>query len=76
MKILNAALQSTLVQSAFFCLTTLLMVGSAAAQVTSYAPKVGQAHPDFILPSVDDGKPIELSSFRGKKVLLMHFASW
>lgn len=35
------------------------------------------AHPDFILPSVDDPKDlIQLSKFRGKKVLLLHFASW
>ena len=46
------------------------------SQIANYAPKVGEAHPDFILPSIDDGKPLQLSSYRGKKVLLMHFASW
>ena len=35
------------------------------------------AHPDFILPSIDDPKEtIQLSEYRGKKVLLLHFASW
>jgi len=55
---------------------TLMLANESWSQVTSYGPKVGQPHPDFILPSIDDGKPIQLSSFRGKKVLLMHFASW
>lgn len=55
---------------------TFLATGSLQAQATRYAPQVGQAHKDFILPSIDDGKPIQLSDFRGKKVLLMHFASW
>ena len=46
------------------------------AQIASFSPKDGQPHPDFILPSIEDGKPIQLSDLRGKKVLLMHFASW
>ena len=41
-----------------------------------YDPKVGQQHADFTLPEIRRGKPISLSDFRGKKVLLIHFASW
>lgn len=41
-----------------------------------YRMSVGQPHPDFVLPSVDDGEPLQLSDYRGKKVLLLHFASW
>ncbi len=43
-----------------------------------YAPIKGKAepHPDFILPSIDGGEAIQLSKYRGKKVLLLHFASW
>jgi hypothetical protein len=41
-----------------------------------YSPKVGQRHPDFTLPDIHSGKPVSLSDFRGKKVLLIHFASW
>lgn len=41
-----------------------------------YRPQAGTVHPDFELPSIDDGTPIKLSDFRGKKVLLFHFASW
>lgn len=53
-----------------------LFANESLAQVASYAPKVGEPHPDFILPSIDDGEPLQLSDYRGKKVLLMHFASW
>ena len=45
-------------------------------QATSYQPAIGQPHPDFVLPNIEDGKPIRLSDYRGKKVLLVHFASW
>ncbi len=54
----------------------LLIANDSRAQNASYSPTVGQPHGDFILPSIDDGKPLQLSAFRGKKVLLMHFASW
>jgi len=37
---------------------------------------VGELYPDLKLPSLRDGKPLSLSSFRGKKVLLVEFASW
>ena len=43
---------------------------------TSYRYKVGQAHADFVLPDIESGKLTPLSQFRGKKVLLLHFASW
>jgi hypothetical protein len=41
-----------------------------------YGPKVGRRHADFTLPDIRTGKPVSLSDFRGKKVLLIHFASW
>lgn len=46
------------------------------AQAEPYAPRVGQRHPDFTLPTISDGKPVSLSQFRGKRVLLIHYASW
>ena len=42
----------------------------------AYSPRVGQLHPDFTLPRLGDGEPVSLSQFRGRKVLLIHFASW
>jgi len=41
-----------------------------------YSPRVGQVHPDFTLPDITDREPVSLSQFRGRKVLLVHFASW
>ncbi len=41
-----------------------------------YSPSVGQLHPEFTLPDIRTGKPISLSAYRGKKVLLIQFASW
>jgi hypothetical protein len=49
---------------------------AARAAAAGYSPRVGRPHPDFTLPSIVDGQPISLSQFRGKKVLLVHFASW
>ncbi|MCP4886916.1 MAG: hypothetical protein P1U77_13035 [Rubripirellula sp.] len=49
---------------------------SAMAAPGDYDIKVGQYHPDLTLPSIESGKPISLRQFRGKKTLLIHFASW
>jgi hypothetical protein len=46
------------------------------ASPAPYAPKVGQRHPDFTLPTIGDRAPVSLSDFRGKKVLLIQFSSW
>lgn len=35
----------------------------------------GQMYPDFYLPTLDGGYG-RLSDLRGRKVLLIHFASW
>ena len=49
---------------------------TSRASAASYAPKVGEKHPDFTLPTIGDRKPVSLSDFRGKKVLLIQFSSW
>jgi peroxiredoxin len=54
----------------------MLLETSTRVSAASYAPKVGQRHPDFTLPTIGDRAPVSLSSFRGKKVLLIQFASW
>ncbi len=53
---------------------SVLLAGDAGA--ARYAPTVGTWHSDFTLPNIADGKPVSLSDFRGKKVLLIQFASW
>ena len=62
-----------------FALWTSVAGAVAACSTTEaagYRPKTGQPHPDFALPSVRDQAPIRLSAFRGKKLLLLHLASW
>jgi hypothetical protein len=53
-----------------------VLAAPASVRAESYEPKVGQRHPDFSLPNIATGKPVSLSDFHGKKVLLIHFASW
>ena len=55
-----------------------LVVISWAVAVAALAdsPQVGQPHPDFTLPRIDNGRAVSLSQFRGHKVLLIQFASW
>ena len=40
------------------------------------SPKVGERAAEFTLANIADGKPVSLADFRGKKVLLIQFASW
>lgn len=36
----------------------------------------GQFFPDLVLPSVADGKPRSFAEFRGRRLLVLVFASW
>jgi hypothetical protein len=54
----------------------LLALAACDAAPAGQAPAVSTRHPDFTLPNIADGKPVSLSNFRGKKVLLIQFASW
>ncbi len=54
----------------------LFFSGTAQTAALSYPPQVGTMHPDFVLPEIDSRQPVSLSQFRGKKVLLINFASW
>ena len=59
---------------AMAALTAIFFINQAPA--ADYAPEVGQRHPDFTLPNIASGEAASLSDFRGKKVLLVQFASW
>lgn len=60
-----------------YCLATIMFVASGTvATADEYAPRVGSLHPAFTLPAIDDGRPISLAQYRGRKVLLIQFASW
>jgi hypothetical protein len=58
------------------CLVGTLGLTPLVSVAGPYEPRVGQRHPDFILPSIHDGRPVSLSQFRGRKVLLIQFAAW
>lgn len=59
-------------------LAVLLLVAAATmtARAESYSPRVGERHGNFTLPTIEDRRPVSLEQFRGKKVLLIQFASW
>ena len=38
--------------------------------------KMGQRFPDFTFRSMEDGSPVSMADYRGKKVVLHVFASW
>jgi hypothetical protein len=52
-----------------------IFLGLMGNQDIEIGTKAGQMHPDFILPNIEGGFT-RLSDFRGKKILLFHFASW
>lgn len=47
-----------------------------ASSSDEYAPVVGDPHPPLELPTIEHDRTVRLSDYRGKKVLLIHFASW
>ncbi len=55
---------------------TVILMAAIAGPVTAAGPRIGERHADFTLANIADGKPVSLSDYRGKKVLLIQFASW
>ncbi len=55
-----------------------LLAGShmAASQAPPFHLKVGHAFPELAFPSADNGRPMSIAQYRGKKILLHIFASW
>ncbi len=54
----------------------LCLTSCAWAEPVRVVTKVGEMHPDFWFPGVERKQAVLLTSYRGKKVLLFHFASW
>jgi len=42
----------------------------------TYLIEAGKPHANFALPEIDGSRNVRLNEFRGKKLLLFHFASW
>jgi hypothetical protein len=38
--------------------------------------EVRQQYPDVVLPALDGSGPLSVSHFRGRKIILLQFASW
>ena len=54
----------------------LCLTAFALAEPVRVGTKVGEMHPDFLLPDHEGTWGVQLSRYRGKKVLLFHFAPW
>ena len=52
----------------------LWMIG--APPVHAGEARVNEAHPEVRLPTIDGRETVSLQALRGKKVLLIQFASW
>ncbi len=57
------------------CLLALAPGRACAEDRPAIGLEPGQMYPDFLLPTLD-GELHSLSEYRGKKILLFHFASW
>ncbi len=55
---------------------TLGVAMSIADRRISGGFQVGEPFPDLVLPSLENGRPLSLAHFRGKKIILHVFASW
>ncbi len=59
----------------------LLIAGAAPSQGSAQGSlpasfDVGTPFPTLSFPSLDDGRPVSIADFRGRKVILHIFASW
>lgn len=63
--------------SALLCALVLAVAAPSidAQEAPAAGVKEGNLYPDFLLPDID-GNLGRLSDYRGKKILLFHFASW
>ncbi len=56
--------------------SALVLCSAGTSFGNDYPPQVGNTHPDFTLPSIEDGAAVSLAQYRGRKLLLIQFASW
>ena len=60
-----------------FLVVIFVMTGSDTIQSQpSLGFEIGKRFPNLSLPALDDGRPLSLADFRGKKIVLHVFASW
>ena len=61
---------------ALFVLGFTVLTLSQGVKAEPPVMNVGQPFPDIAFPSMEDGSPMSIADFRGKKVILHVFASW
>lgn len=77
MKVLRASVIGVLLFLACgVCQPACAQSPDASLIAASYRPVAGQVHPELLLPDIEHQQAVSLAQFRGKKVLLIHFASW
>ncbi len=54
----------------------LALCGAQPGRAAPAKIEVGKPFPHLVLPAADDGRPLSVAAFRGKKVILQVFASW
>ncbi len=57
-------------------LASLAMLTAGAAGAAPAGFDVGDAFPEVVLPALDDGRPLSIAAFRGRKLILHVWASW
>lgn len=53
-----------------------VFAASSTENAAAVGMAVGQRYPDITLPALDGRGPLSVSHFRGRKILLLQFASW
>ena len=53
-----------------------LLLLTPVPAVASTVLEAGDPFPELRLPSLDEGEPLSIADFRGRKVALHVFASW
>lgn len=53
-----------------------LLLSGTAVLAQDYKPVVGEPHPPVVFKTIEHDKVVSLSDYRGKKVVLVNFASW
>jgi hypothetical protein len=54
----------------------LLLTAALAFQELEIGQQVGQVFPDLELPTIQRDRSVRLSELRGRRLLLIEFASW
>lgn len=60
----------------YFTAVTATLLLSVPALAKPPSLEIGQPFPDIAFPSMEDGSPMSIASFRGQKIILHVFASW